>query len=68
MYNAWDDKQLMADFCQENGDDFDMFIAENYSSDYRTSNYEQFELSYCEKNSSEYAEFALKNSEALEGK
>lgn len=65
-FDPWTDKQCMANFCQENACDFDYFIAENYPSDYRTSNHEKFELSYCEANEGEYLDFALNFEEELE--
>lgn len=58
MQDPWEDKRLMNEYCYEHADDFDYFIAENYPSDYRTSNYEQLEESYCEKNWCKFLDFA----------
>ena len=65
-YNPWEDKQCINEYCNKYADDFDYFIAENYPSDYRTSNYEKFELSYCEANEHDFLDFALEFENELE--
>lgn len=63
MFDPWENEGIQAAYCKDNESDFDLWIAENHPSDYRTSGREDFELSYCEANTEDFEKFAEKYDE-----
>ena len=55
-----DDERLVASFCQEHSDDFDMWFNENAHHPAKKSQYEQ---SYCEAHLSDFLNYASNNIE-----